>query len=65
MPKKRKAATSRASNLQAAREVLSVKRQKSMDPVAVTDMDRMVETLEREAADIDVMVCTHTLNDIN
>jgi hypothetical protein len=50
MPKKRKAAISRASNLEAARETLSVKRQKSVDPV----------TVEREfEADVDVgqLVC--------
>jgi hypothetical protein len=41
MPKKRKATISRASNLEAARENLSVKRQKSADPV----------TVEREADD--------------
>jgi hypothetical protein len=60
MPKKRKAATSRVSNLQVARDALSVKRQKSVDPVAasVTGMDCMVE---REA-DVDVMVRPHILN---
>ena len=61
MPKKRKAATSRASNLEAAREALSVKRQKSMDPVAVTG------TMVEREADVDVIpvVCSHTSNDIN
>jgi hypothetical protein len=49
MTKKRKAAMSRASNLQ-AREALSVK---WMDSVAVTDM------VEREAD----IVCPHILND--
>ena len=39
MPKKRKAATSRASNLQAARETLSVKRQKSADPITEREAD--------------------------
>ena len=59
MPKKRKAATSRASNLEAAREVL--KRQESMDPVAVTG------TMVEREADVDVIpvVCSHTSNDIN
>ena len=39
MPKKRKAAISRASHLEAARETLSVKRQKSVDPVTVERED--------------------------
>ncbi len=39
MPKKRKAATLQASNLQAARETLLLKQQKSVDPEREADDD--------------------------
>jgi hypothetical protein len=62
MPKKQKATTSRASNLQAAKETLSVKWQKSMpvDPVAVIPVER-----EADCDDVDViLVCPEILNGI-